>query len=124
MSKNHLKMDTLHGSLIRLNKVHRKMAGYKFKAIEGISKGKTFTVLSADNKQVAGWSSTNDMASIVPSHITTSSLILSILNRNFLPSTFSRFRYLSFSFLSINAAAVRDSSIAGGSSSCWLGIWF
>ena len=26
--------------------------GMRFKAIEGISKGKTFTVLSADNKQV------------------------------------------------------------------------
>lgn len=39
MSKNHLKMDTLHGSLIRLNKVHRKMAGYKFKEIN-LTEGK------------------------------------------------------------------------------------
>jgi len=39
MKKNHLKIDTLHGSLIRLNKIHRKMAGYKFKEIN-LTEGK------------------------------------------------------------------------------------
>lgn len=39
MKKKHFKIDTLHGSLIRLNKVHRKMAGYKFKEIN-LTEGK------------------------------------------------------------------------------------
>ncbi len=39
MKRKHFKTDTLHGSLIRLNKAHRKMAGYKFKEIN-LTEGK------------------------------------------------------------------------------------
>ena len=35
--------------------------GFRFKAIEGISKGKTFTVLSADNKTVVYRSEFTDL---------------------------------------------------------------
>ena len=39
MIKKHIRSNTLHGSLMRLNKAHRKMAGYKFKEVN-LTEGK------------------------------------------------------------------------------------
>ena len=39
MIKKHIRSNTLHGSLMRLNKAHRKMAGHKFKEVN-LTEGK------------------------------------------------------------------------------------